>query len=64
MIGRNYCKGKKCPDLVKAPLPPGQKGTQKVLCKQTGFMPGHMKTCPNDEKYGTRDWTIQRGCPF
>jgi hypothetical protein len=62
-VGRAYCQGKGCPDLVKAPLPPGQKGTQKVLCQQTGFMPDHMKVCPNDEKYG-KNWTVSRSCPF
>jgi hypothetical protein len=49
-LGRNFCQG--CSDLVKAPLGLSkrtglpQKRTQKVLCRRTGFMPGHMKTCP------------------
>ena len=49
---------------TQAALPRGQKRTRKVICEQTGFMPGHMKTCPNDEKYQTKDWIVTRRCPF
>lgn len=45
-LGRDHCRG--CDDLIKAPLPQGQKRTQKVLCRRTGFMPGHMKVCPKE----------------
>lgn len=45
-LGRRYCEARKCPHLIKAPCPPYQKRTRKVVCEITGYMPGHIKYCP------------------
>lgn len=51
-LGREFCQERHCPYLVKAPLPPGQKRTRKVICSLTGYMPGHMITCPHTAREG------------
>jgi len=50
MMGVTICKSHGCQDMIRAPLMPGRKTTQKMLCKKTGFMCGHVKTCPKGYK--------------